>query len=139
MRSLYKTLHNISILYSISQAVNFIDDLKRLLQVILSKALETLQAERGSLMLYEYADNSLRVKVVNGLENKQVENDINNGLIECSAINAGEGIAGNVFANKKAIITIYLVLDNQHQKYPLLLFSLQEVLLVYLFLLQKDF
>lgn len=105
MRELYKTLHNISILYSISQAVNFIDDLKRLLNVILSKAIDTLQAEKGSLMLYEYADNSLRVKVVNGLYDKQQENDINNGLIECSSIKIGEGIAGSVFADKKPIIT----------------------------------
>ena len=105
MRSLYKTLHNISILYSLSQAVNFIDDLKRLLKVILSKALETLQAEKGSLMLYEYADNSLKVKVVDGLDNKQTENDINNGIIECSNIKINEGIAGNVFSSKKPIIT----------------------------------
>ena len=34
---LQKSLHNISILYNISQAVNFIDDLKRLLQVIIQK------------------------------------------------------------------------------------------------------
>ena len=42
MRRIYKTLHNVSILYNISQAMNFIDDLKRLLNTILDKALETI-------------------------------------------------------------------------------------------------
>jgi len=54
MLELQRSLHNISILYNISQAVNFIDDLKRLLQVIIQKALITLDAEKGSLMLYDY-------------------------------------------------------------------------------------
>lgn len=102
---LQKSLYNISILYNISQAVNFIDDLKRLLQVILSKALVTLEAEKGSLMLYDYTSNSLQVKVVYGLADKRVEENINNGLIQCSQIKAGEGVAGTVFLEKKAIIT----------------------------------
>ncbi len=102
---LQKSLYNISILYNISQAVNFIDDLKRLLQVILSKALVTLEAEKGSLMLYDYTSNSLQVKVVYGLADKRVEENINNGLIQCSKIKAGEGVAGTVFLEKKAIIT----------------------------------
>ena len=102
---LQKSLYNISILYNISQAVNFIDDLKRLLQVILSKALVTLDAEKGSLMLYDYTSNSLQVKVVYGLADKRIEENINNGLIQCSQIKAGEGVAGTVFLEKKAIIT----------------------------------
>ena len=102
---LQKSLYNISILYNISQAVNFIDDLKRLLQVILSKALVTLEAEKGSLMLYDYTTNSLQVKVVYGLADKRVEENINNVLIQCSRIKAGEGVAGTVFLEKKAIIT----------------------------------
>lgn len=102
---LQKSLYNISILYNISQAVNFIDDLKRLLQVILSKALTTLEAEKGSLMLYDYSLNALQVKVVYGLPDKKMEDSINNGTVACSAIRAGEGIAGTVFLEKKAIIT----------------------------------
>ena len=42
LRKLYKAMHNVSILYNISQAMNFIDDLKRLLNIILDKALETI-------------------------------------------------------------------------------------------------
>lgn len=105
IQELQKSLYNISILYNISQAVNFIDDLKRLLQIILSKALVTLEAEKGSLMLYDYTTNSLQVKVVHGLNDKRVEENINNGLIQCSQIKAGEGVAGTVFLEKKAIIT----------------------------------
>lgn len=105
LRKLYKAMHNVSILYNISQAMNFIDDLKRLLNIILDKALETIDAEKGSLMLYDYSDNVLQVKVVYGLPDKKVEEDINSGVIECSKIRAGEGIAGTVFSSKKSIIS----------------------------------
>ena len=102
---LNKTLHNLSILYNISQAVNFIDDLKRLIGVILDKAIETVNAEKGSLMLYDSSDNTLQVKVVYGLKDKKVEEDINNGLIECKKMSPDSGIAGKVFTEKKSIIT----------------------------------
>lgn len=105
IEDLQQSLYNVSILYNISQAVNFIDDLKRLLQVILSKAIDILDAEKGSLMLYDYSTNTLQVKVVYGLEDKRVEENINNGLIQCSKIKVGEGIAGTVFLERKAIIT----------------------------------
>ncbi len=105
IEQLQKSLYNISILYNISQAVNFIDDLKRLLQVILSKAIDTLEAEKGSLMLYDYSQNSLQVRVVYGLQDKKIEDGINNGIIQCSKIKAGEGVAGTVFMERKPIIT----------------------------------
>ena len=105
LQNLNKALHNMSILYNISQAVNFIDDLKRLLKVILDKAIETTEAERGSLMLYDFADNTLQVKVVYGLKDKQIESDINNGIVECAKFKTGEGIAGSVFLTKSPIIT----------------------------------
>ncbi len=105
IKDLHKSLHNLSILYNISQAVNFIDDLKGLIQVILGKALETIDAEKGSLMLYDFVDNTLQVKVVHGLKDIKHEFDINNGVIECTKLKANEGIAGKVFAEKKSIIT----------------------------------
>ena len=105
IEDLQQSLYNVSILYNISQAVNFIDDLKRLLQVILSKAIDILNAERGSLMLYDYSSNSLQVKVVYGLNDKRIEDNINNGTIQCNKIKVGEGIAGTVFLERKAIIT----------------------------------
>ncbi len=102
---LNKTLHNLSILYNISQAVNFIDDLKRLISVILDKAIETVNAEKGSLMLYDSSDNTLQVKVVYGLKDKKHEDDINNGVVECQKLKPESGIAGKVFTEKKSIIT----------------------------------
>lgn len=102
---LNKTIHNLSILYNISQAVNFIDDLKRLISVILDKAIETVNAEKGSLMLYDQTDNTLQVKVVYGLKDKDQEEAINNGLIECQKISPNTGIAGKVYTEKKSIIT----------------------------------
>lgn len=103
--TLHKSLHNLSILYNISQAVNFIDDLKGLIQVILGRALETIGAEKGSLMLYDITDNTLQVKVVYGLNDPKAEFDINNGVIECAKFKVNEGIAGKVFAEKRSIIT----------------------------------
>ncbi len=102
---LNKTIHNLSILYNISQAVNFIDDLKRLISVILDKAIETVNAEKGSLMLYDQSDNTLQVKVVYGLKDKKHEEDINNGIVECKKMKPDSGIAGKVFTEKKSIIT----------------------------------
>lgn len=102
---LQKTLHNISILYNIGQAMNFIDDLKRLIQIILAKAIQTIGAEKGSLMLYDSATEELVIKVVYGLPDKEMEDKINEGLIECTKIKIEEGIAGEAFAHKKAIIT----------------------------------
>lgn len=105
LNNLYKMLNNVSILYNISQTVNFIDDLKRLLSVILDKALEALDAEKGSLMLYNASDNSLQVKVVYGLEDKRLEEKINSGIMNCNKIRVGEGIAGIVFSKKQSIIS----------------------------------
>ncbi|MEI8388749.1 MAG: diguanylate cyclase [bacterium] len=102
---LQKTLHNISILYNIGQALNFIDDLKKLIQIILAKAIQTIGAEKGSLMLYDSETEELIIKVVYGLPDREIEDKINEGLIECTKIKIGEGIAGEAFAHKKAIIT----------------------------------
>ena len=102
---LNRTINNLSILYNISQAVNFIDDLKRLIGVILDKTIEMVNAEKGSLMLYDQTDNTLQVKVVYGLKDKKHEDDINNGIVECQKMSPDTGIAGKVFTEKKSIIT----------------------------------
>lgn len=125
---LQKTLHNISILYNIGQAMNFIDDLKRLIQLILAKAIQTIGAERGSLMLYDSASNELVIKVVYGLPDKEIEKKINEGQIECTKIKAGEGIAGDAFVNKKAIITN--LGENDPRFFPSFLSNVQSLLCI---------
>jgi diguanylate cyclase (GGDEF)-like protein len=105
LKELQKTLHNISILYNLGQTMNFIDDLKALLNIILDKAIKNIGAEKGSLMLYDISTNELVIKVVYGLPDKEVEEKINKGLIECTRIKVGEGVAGSVFLNKTPIIT----------------------------------
>ncbi|MFH0702091.1 MAG: diguanylate cyclase [bacterium] len=117
IKELQKTLHNISILYDIGQSMNFIDDLKKLLKMILNKAILVTSSEKGSLMLRDVYTQELLVKVVHGLADKEVEEKINEGLIECSRIKVGEGIAGNVVVSKKAIIT-NLGSNDPRFKYP---------------------
>ncbi|MFA6989156.1 MAG: diguanylate cyclase [Candidatus Gastranaerophilaceae bacterium] len=104
LQDLHKTLHNISILYNIGQAMNFIDDLKVLLKVIIDKAIKNIDAERGSLMLYDISTNELAIKVVYGIADKEIEEKINEGLIECTRIPVGEGIGGTVFLDKTPMI-----------------------------------
>ena len=103
--ALQKSLHNISILYNISQAVNYIDNLKETLRIIIERALSTLDAEKGSIMLYDYSNNALQVRIVAGLQDKKLEDAINNGSVQCAKIGIGEGIAGMVFLERKPIIT----------------------------------
>ena len=87
------------------EKLSFLNKIFEFMEPVIVKALVTLDAEKGSLMLYDYTSNSLQVKVVYGLADKRIEENINNGLIQCSQIKAGEGVAGTVFLEKKAIIT----------------------------------
>jgi transcriptional regulator with GAF, ATPase, and Fis domain len=65
-----KTLQNLSLLYSIGKAMNYISDLKKLLQFILGQAIEITSAEKGSLMLYDMETNHLNIRVLAGSEAK---------------------------------------------------------------------
>ena len=92
-----KTLYNLSILYSISRAMTYINDLKSLLQYILNQAIEITNAEKGSLMLYDLETNQLIIRVLAGLKDKVYQDKVNNGEIKCKTFLPGEGIAGRVF------------------------------------------
>ena len=76
-----------------------------LVSFFIQKALLTLDAEKGSLMLYDYSINALQVRIVSGLKDKKLEEAINNGAVQCAKIAVGEGIAGTVFLERKPIIT----------------------------------
>ncbi|MEE9537599.1 MAG: diguanylate cyclase [Desulfobacterales bacterium] len=99
-----KTLQNLSLLYSIGKAMNYISDLKKLLQFILGQAIEITSAEKGSLMLYEMETDRLDIRVVAGLEDDAFQEKVNNNEIKCRSFKPGEGIAGRVFVNAKPIV-----------------------------------
>jgi diguanylate cyclase (GGDEF)-like protein len=99
-----KTLQNLSLLYSIGKAMNYISDLKKLLQFILGQAIEITSAEKGSLMLYDMETDQLNIRVLAGLEDNSFQEKVNNNEIECRSFKAGEGIAGRVFLNAKPIV-----------------------------------
>jgi diguanylate cyclase (GGDEF)-like protein len=99
-----KTLQNLSLLYSIGKAMNYISDLKKLLQFILGQAIEITSAEKGSLMLYDMETNQLNIRVLAGSEAKAYQEKVNNNEIKCRSFKPGEGIAGRVFLTAKPIV-----------------------------------
>jgi hypothetical protein len=48
--------------------MNYISDLKNLLQFILSQAIDVTSAEKGSLMLYDLETDQLNIRVLAGME-----------------------------------------------------------------------
>jgi diguanylate cyclase (GGDEF)-like protein len=101
---LNKTIQNLSLLYSIGKAMNYISDLKNLLQFILSQAIEVTAAEKGSLMLYDLEADQLNIRVLAGMEDTAYQEKVNNNEIECRSFKPGEGIAGRVYLTAKPIV-----------------------------------
>jgi diguanylate cyclase (GGDEF)-like protein len=101
---LNKTIQNLSLLYSIGKAMNYISDLKNLLQFILSQAVEVTAAEKGSLMLYDLETDRLNIRVLAGMEDTAFQEKVNNNEIECRSFKPGEGIAGRVYMTAKPIV-----------------------------------
>lgn len=99
-----KTLQNLSLLYSIGKAMNYISDLKKLLHFILGQAIEITSAEKGSLMLYDMETNRLNIRVLAGSEGKAYQEKVNNNEIKCRSFKPGEGIAGRVFLTAKPLV-----------------------------------
>ena len=99
-----KTLQNLSLLYSIGKAMNYISDLKNLLQYILSQAIDITSAEKGSIMLYNLEADRLNIRVLAGLEDTEYQEKVNNNEIRCRSFKPGEGIAGRVFMTSKPMI-----------------------------------
>jgi diguanylate cyclase (GGDEF)-like protein len=99
-----KTLQNLSLLYGIGKAMNYISDLKNLLQYILTQAIEITSAEKGSIMLYSLETDRLNIRVLAGLEDTELQDRVNNNEIRCRSFKPGEGIAGKVFKNAEPMI-----------------------------------
>lgn len=99
-----KILQNLSLLYSIGKAMNYISDLKSLLQYILSQAIEITSAEKGSIMLHDLESNRLIIRVLAGLADKEYQEKVNNNEIKCRTFKPGEGIAGRVYLTAKPMV-----------------------------------
>jgi GAF domain-containing protein/GGDEF domain-containing protein len=85
----------LSTMREVVDAVRLTTDKKELLTVILILAIEATRAERGSLMLIDESDGTLRVEVARGMD-IEVARKIR--------IPIGEGIAGRVAKDKKPIL-----------------------------------
>jgi diguanylate cyclase (GGDEF)-like protein len=99
-----KTLYNLSLLYNIGKAMNYISDLKSLLQYILSQAIEITAAEKGSIMLYDVETDLLKIRVLAGLVDEAYQEKVNNNEIKCRSFRPGEGIAGRVFQTAQPMV-----------------------------------
>ena len=103
-QELDKILKNLSLLYNIGKAMTYISDLKNLLKYILGKAISITKAEKGSIMLYDPETNQLSVSIIEGLEDHDYQEKINNKQVECKKFKPGEGVAGQAFQEAKPII-----------------------------------
>lgn len=101
-RELDRSLHKLSMLFDVTRALGAVSDLTRLLRMILERAVQSVDAERGSLMLLDETTDELVVRVVLGLADKEQERRINDGEFACTRLKRGEGVAGNVLASGKA-------------------------------------
>ena len=102
-KDLDRSLHSLSLLFDVTRALSAVSNLNRLLRLILERAIEAVDAEKGSLMLFDDVTGELAIRVVFGLPDKEVEAKINDGEIACRTFKPGEGIAGEVFATGKPI------------------------------------
>ena len=99
-----KILQNLSLLYNIGRAMTYISELKNLLQYILRKAITITNAEKGSIMLLDPDTNQLCVSVIEGLEDSDQQEKINDKQVTCKSFKPGEGVAGQVFQEAKPIV-----------------------------------
>lgn len=114
-KELAKKMANLSILYSVSKALNFATDLKKILLFILDKARDAVDAQKASLMLLDTKTNELVVHVVRGVP-ADVETKINRGEMECTRIKVGEGVAGKVAATKQYLLVNEAREDDRFKK-----------------------
>ncbi len=114
-RELDRQMHHLSILYDIGQALNFIDDLTKLLALILDQCIDLVAAQKGSLMLVDGKTDELVVRVVRGID-KVVEQKILSGEIQCTRIRRGEGVAGRVLESGEPIVIDELAEDGRFKE-----------------------
>lgn len=98
-KDLDRSLHHLSMLFDITRALSAVQNLNKLLLMIIDRAVEAVEAEKGSLMLFNDLTEVLEIRVVRLPDaNKETERKINDGDIKCGTFKRGEGVAGQVFA-----------------------------------------
>jgi len=102
-KALGQKMENLSVLYDVSRALNFANDLKRTLILILDKSRNAVKAQKGSIMLLNKDTKELSIKVVRGID-PITERKINDEEIDCATIKLGEGIAGRVAASGRLMV-----------------------------------
>jgi putative methionine-R-sulfoxide reductase with GAF domain/GGDEF domain-containing protein len=85
----------LSSMREIVDAVKLTADRRELLSVILTLAIESTRAERGSLMLVNEDDGTLRVEVARGMDNE---------VVRKIRLPIGEGISGKVAKSGKPLL-----------------------------------
>jgi len=98
-----RSLHKLSLLFDVTRALSAVSDLTGLLNLIIDRAVDSVRAEKGSLMLLDERTDELTVRVVRGLPDKRLEHRINEGEVECARFRRGEGIAGRVLATGRTL------------------------------------
>jgi diguanylate cyclase (GGDEF)-like protein len=61
-------------------------------------------AEKGSIMLFNPDTHRLCVSVIEGLEDRERQEKINNKQVRCKCFKPGEGVAGQVFQEAKPMV-----------------------------------
>ncbi len=112
-KELGRSVHNLSVVRSIANAVSKAQDLNHLLSLILRVAITTVNASRGFIMLENENTRCLELKVVLGLPNKDAEEKLNSGLIQAASIPPGEGIQGRVMESQEPVILSELRVEEE--------------------------
>ncbi|HTL46604.1 MAG TPA: sensor domain-containing diguanylate cyclase [Verrucomicrobiae bacterium] len=104
--ALQKKMENLSVLYDVSKALNFTNNFRNTLLLILDKSRNAVKAQKGSIMLLNKETNELELMVARGID-ELTDKKLNAAEIATTKIKVGEGVAGKVAKTKKTI-----VLDN---------------------------
>ncbi len=101
--SLKRKMFEVTTLYEVSRSMNFLNNKDQLLTIILTKMIEALAAEKGSIMLYNPEDNLISCEMAVGYPG-QFERRVK--------FSPGEGKAGQSFENCQTIISNDIQSDN---------------------------
>lgn len=99
-KALDRKIFEIETLFKASQAMNFQNEVEKLIKQILEMASQALKAERSSIMLLADGSDELVTKIVYGI-------DAQKGTVEPThqtRIKSGEGVAGTVLRTGQSII-----------------------------------